>query len=100
MAVARQRPTHSNGSTVGSGGPLPGSITWLTEVEWSELVGEQFSCCEPLLLEAGSWGMWIVRDTRVSGTSAVQSHYWAKTGEDTAVCAVVNCRECELAIAV
>jgi hypothetical protein len=27
MAVARQRPTHSNGSTVGSGGPLPGSIT-------------------------------------------------------------------------
>jgi hypothetical protein len=38
------------------------------------------SCCELLLLEAGSWGMGIVQEPRVRGMSASQ----ATTGEDTA----------------
>jgi hypothetical protein len=62
----------------------------------------QFSQCELLLFEAGSWGMGIVLEPRVRGTSAVGSHYRATTGEDTAdwedlIRAVVNHWVCELA---
>jgi hypothetical protein len=64
-------------------------------------------CCSSVLLllfEAGSWGTGTVREARTRGTSAVGSHYQKKTGEDTEDwkdlrCAVVNCKECELAIA-
>jgi hypothetical protein len=64
----------------------------------------QFSRCEPLLLEAGSWGMGIVREPRVRGMSVVVSRYQTTTGEDTTswkvlVRTVVNCRMRELAIA-
>jgi hypothetical protein len=55
-------------------------------------------------LWAGSWGTGIVWEPRVSGTSAVGVRYQATTGEETAdwkdlMRAVVNCRVCELAIA-
>jgi hypothetical protein len=48
--------------------------------------------------------MGIVREPRERGTSAVGSHYQATTGENTANCedlvlAGVNCKECELVIA-
>jgi hypothetical protein len=70
-----------------------GGVKW---VGWWAVRGLlQFSYCEPLLLEAGSWGTGIVWEPRVRGTSTVESHYWAMTGEDTAV----NCRVCELVIA-
>jgi hypothetical protein len=99
-------------------GPLWGSIIRLIEfssvqssqcssvqlVQCSEWVRGllQFSPCELLLLEAGSWSMGIVRKPSIRGTSAIGSRYWT-TGEDTAdweelVCAVVNCRVCELVI--
>jgi hypothetical protein len=76
-------------------------LSWLVS-EWVR--GPlQFSPCEPLLLEAGSWGTGIIRESRVSGTSAVGSRYQTTTGEKTAdwndiVRAIVNCRVCELAI--
>jgi hypothetical protein len=64
----------------------------------------RFSPCELLLWEAGSWGLVIVRETRGRGAFAVGSRYQATSGEDTAdwenlLLAVVNCRVCELAIA-
>jgi hypothetical protein len=79
----------------------------VSAVQWSELVGEwvrellRFSPCELLLLEAGSWSTWLVRKSRVRGSSAVGSRYQT-TVENTAdwediVRAVVNCRVCELA---
>jgi hypothetical protein len=37
----------------------------------------QFSCSEPLLLEAGSLGMGMVQEPRVWGMSSVGSHYHA-----------------------
>jgi hypothetical protein len=102
-------------------GPLRGYMTRPTEfssvsecsaVEWrgtSWLVSEwirgllRSSPCEPLLLEAGSWGTGIVREPRVRGTSAVECRYQITTGEDTAdrkdlVRVVVKCWVCELAI--
>jgi hypothetical protein len=87
------------------------SIVQLSTVKRSELVGEQsvrgllqFSCCEPLLLDGGSWGTGIFREPRVRGTSTTESHYQATTGEDTAdwkdsVHVVVNYSVCELATA-
>jgi hypothetical protein len=57
-----------------------------------------FSSCELLLLEAGSRGTRIVQLPRERGTSAAGSHYQVMTGEDS-VHAVVNCRMCELPIA-
>jgi hypothetical protein len=76
-------------------------------VEWSDLVGEQpvrgllqFGRCELLLLEAGIWGKGTVREPRVRRTSAAGSRYQATTGEYTAhLKDAVNCRVCELAIA-
>jgi hypothetical protein len=57
---------------------------WRLVWRFGELVGEmQFSHCELLVLEAGSWGKGIVREPR-SGTSAVGSRYQSTTGEDTA----------------
>jgi hypothetical protein len=58
-------------------------VSWLVS---SQLVKGllQFSPCELLLLEAGSRGTEIVRESRVRGTSAVRSRYQATTGEDTA----------------
>jgi hypothetical protein len=86
------------------------SAVQLSTVEWSETVGEQwvelsqFGPCEPLLLEAGSWGTGRIREPRVRRTSAAGSRYQTTTGEDTAdwkdlVRAVVNCRVCELVLA-
>jgi hypothetical protein len=71
---------------------------------WAVRVLLQFSRCELLLLEVGSWGTGTVREHWGKGTPAVGSCYQATTGEDTAdwedlVRAVVNCRECELTIA-
>jgi hypothetical protein len=91
--------------------PSSDQLVQLRWEKWSYLVGEwvrgllRFSPCELLLLEAGSWGTRIVREPRVRGTSAVRSRYQATTGEDTAdwkdlVRDVVNCRECELMIAI
>jgi hypothetical protein len=63
---------------------------WVSAVGWSELVGEwvrrllQFSPCEVVLLEARSWGTGIVRETKVRGTSAVETRYQTTTGEDIA----------------
>jgi hypothetical protein len=82
-------------------------------VERSELIGEWlsefedccgFSPCEPLLLEAGSWGTGIVREPRVRGTSAVEAvtrKRMVKTQQagKSLVCALLNCRMCELATA-
>jgi hypothetical protein len=81
----------------------------VTGVEW---VGSwvrvrgllRFSPCELLLLDAGSWGTGTVRKPRIWETPAAGSRYQATTGEDTAdwedlVCAVLNCRMCEWAIA-
>jgi hypothetical protein len=65
--------------------------TELSCAEWSELVGEQlvreqlqFSRCELLLLEAGSWDTGIVQEPRVGRMSAIGSCYQTTTGEDTA----------------
>jgi hypothetical protein len=41
----------------------------------------QLSPCELLLLQAGSWGMGIVREARERGTSAAESRY-QKIGEE------------------
>jgi hypothetical protein len=56
----------------------------------------QFSPCQLLLLEAGSWGTGIVREPRVRATSAFENRYETSTVEGTAdwdelVRAVVNC---------
>jgi hypothetical protein len=69
--------------------------------ESEELVGWWVS---ELLSEAASWGKGIFRDPRVWGTSSVWSRYQVTTREDTADWeglgrAVVNCRVCELGIA-
>jgi hypothetical protein len=123
-AIATQRPASNNGSTVACGVfyvvRSEAYITRLTEfglvskysaVEYSAaswLVSDlvrgllQSSPCAPLLLEAGSWGTEIVRESRVRGTSAVESRYQATTGKDTAdrgdvVSGVVNCKVYELA---
>jgi hypothetical protein len=63
-----------------------------------------FSPCEPLLLEADSWGTGIFRESRVKGTSTVWSRYHTTTSKDTVdrqvlVSTEVNCRVYELAIA-
>jgi hypothetical protein len=42
-----------------------------------------YSRCELLLLKAGSWCTWIVREPRERGISAVENRY-QKTGENTA----------------
>jgi hypothetical protein len=44
----------------------------------------RFSRFELLLLEAGSWGMGIVREPRGRGKSCVGSRYQATTGVKTA----------------
>jgi hypothetical protein len=64
----------------------------------------QFGHCELLLLEAGSWDMVIVQEPRVRGASALGSHYQqqlvkTQQTEKTLYYAVVNCRMCELALA-
>jgi hypothetical protein len=58
-----------------------------------------------LLLEVASWGMGIIPEPRVKGTSSIDSRYQATAGKDTAdwqwddiVRAVVNGRVCELAV--
>jgi hypothetical protein len=99
-AVARQWPARNNGSTVGSSvfyvifsevisRDRPSSVKL---VQWSGarwLMSEfvkgllRFSPCEPLLLEAGSSRSGIIREPRVSGTSAVESRYQSTTGKDT-----------------
>jgi hypothetical protein len=35
----------------------------------------QVSCCESMLLDAGSWGTSTVREPRIRGSSAVGSRY-------------------------
>jgi hypothetical protein len=42
----------------------------------------QFSRCELLLLEAGSWGTGIVREPKVRGTAAAGSRYQATDNRD------------------
>jgi hypothetical protein len=85
------------------------SAVQLSTVKWSEFVERsvkgmvQFSHCELLPLEAGSWGTGIVWEPRVRETSAIGSRYQKTYGEDTAdwkdlVHAAVNCRGCELVI--
>jgi hypothetical protein len=86
------------------------SISECSAVEYNKSVSEQsvrgllqFGRCELLLSEAISRHTGIVGEFRERGTSAVESRYQATTGgnitecEDL-VCAVVNCRVCELAI--
>jgi hypothetical protein len=118
--VYRQWPTRNKGSICASGvfcvvhsekiSRCRSSSVQLMKCSWlqrSELVTElvsgllRFSRCELLLLEAGSWGMEIVRQLRVTGTSAVASLCQETTGEniegwEVLVRAVVNCRVCEL----
>jgi hypothetical protein len=67
-----------------------------------ELVGElvrelQFSPCELLLLETGSWGTGMIREPRVKQTSAVGRRYQATTSGNcnrlrTLVCVTMNCK--------
>jgi hypothetical protein len=50
----------------------------------------QFSSCEPLLLEAGSWGTQVVRKPRLTGTSAIESSYRITAREEWEfICSVV-----------
>jgi hypothetical protein len=63
----------------------------------------QFTPCESLLLEAGSWGTGIVRELRLRGTTTVESRYQETIGEDTAdwediLRVVMNCKVYELVI--
>jgi hypothetical protein len=65
---------------------------------WEWVIGVlQFSPCQLLLLEAGSWGTGIVREPRVRGTSSLGSRYQTTTGEGAAdwrnfVRDVMNCK--------
>jgi hypothetical protein len=73
-------------------------------MEWSELLGECVSELEDSCVEDGSRGKGIDREPRGRGTSSIEGRYLATTSEDTTdwedlVGAVVNCRVCELAIA-
>jgi hypothetical protein len=117
----RQQPACNNGSTIGSGvfywlAPRLyystdrvevvstvqcSAMIWLVSEGVTGLL--RFSPCEQLLLEADSWDTGIVREPRVSGTSAAGSRYQTTTSEYTVdwedlMRAVVNCEVCELAI--
>jgi hypothetical protein len=80
------------------------SVQW-REVSWlesSQLVRGlvQFSRCELLLLDTGSWGMGIVREPSVRGKSAVETttknDWWKHRDWEDLVRAAVNSRVCEL----
>jgi hypothetical protein len=62
---------------------------WVTE--------SQFSSCELLLLDAGSWGTGIVKEARLRGKSAVKATTRQRLVKTVRV--VVNYRVCDLAIA-
>jgi hypothetical protein len=100
--VYRQRLARINGSTIGSDVfcvvrseaiwfDRPSTVSQCYEVEYSAVKwdGEQsvrgllpFGLCELLLLEAGSWGIGIVRELKVRGKSVVESRYQTSTDED------------------
>jgi hypothetical protein len=68
--------------------PRPDVISrTINESEWMQRkVGEwvrklRFNPCEPLFVEAGSWGTGIVRESRGRGTPFVGSRYHATNGE-------------------
>jgi hypothetical protein len=82
---------------------------WMSEwrSEWrSEWMSERTDAVQSLwafAVEDGSWGTGIVREPRVREMSAIGSYYQTRTGEDTTdwedfMCAVVNCRVCELVV--